>query len=125
MMPCKLSPMLYMLGLETDWWTTLGESVIRSRRIDAGSLESGQATHASLSPLGPVSALAAKVNHAWPRSRPVGAILMYHRVQRAKYDPWRLSISPENFDAHLSVLAREKVVPLRALSHSPGSIAVT
>src|SRR5262245_4272867 len=84
---------------------------IRSRRMDCGSLERDQPADVAPPPRGLASALAAKVDHAWPRSRPVGAVLMYHRVRRAKYDPWRLSVSPENFDAHLSLLAREKVVP--------------
>lgn len=50
---------------------------------------------------------------------------MYHRVRRATYDPWRLSVTPERFEAHLSLLARHKVVPLRDLPHSPGAIAIT
>ena len=32
------------------------------------------------------------------------AILLYHRIARVEADPWRLCVSPENFEAHLQLL---------------------
>ena len=44
------------------------------------------------------------------RSHPQGAILMYHRVApqniNQDIDPWRLCVTPKNFEAHLQVLKR-------------------
>jgi peptidoglycan/xylan/chitin deacetylase (PgdA/CDA1 family) len=31
-------------------------------------------------------------------------VLMYHRVENTSIDPWKLSVSPENFEGHLKVL---------------------
>lgn len=44
-------------------------------------------------------------------------ILMYHRVARPFADPWRLSVSPENFASHLDMLKRSgvDVVPVALL----------
>ena len=57
--------------------------------------------------------------------RLTGAILMYHRVHRTAYDPWRLCVSPEHFEQHLALLARENVVPLSALLRTPRGVAIT
>jgi peptidoglycan/xylan/chitin deacetylase (PgdA/CDA1 family) len=58
-------------------------------------------------------------------SRPIGLILMYHRVRNTSYDPWKLAVTPEQFEQHLAVLSHQKVVPLRLLHRDPGAIAVT
>jgi peptidoglycan/xylan/chitin deacetylase (PgdA/CDA1 family) len=35
-----------------------------------------------------------------------GVILMYHRITTSPRDPWRLNVSPQNFEQHLAVLCR-------------------
>jgi len=50
---------------------------------------------------------------------------MYHRISRARYDPWRLSVTPEHFEEHLTQLSRANVVPLTSLPKTPGGIAIT
>jgi peptidoglycan/xylan/chitin deacetylase (PgdA/CDA1 family) len=59
------------------------------------------------------------------KSLPTGAILMYHRVRNQVYDPWRLSVSPQHFEEHMALLARERVVPLTELLATPGAISIT
>ena len=50
------------------------------------------------------------------RTTPHGLVLMYHRIARPLTDPWELSVSPENFSAHLEVLSKSaQVVPLAEL----------
>ena len=58
-------------------------------------------------------------------SRRPSAILMYHRVEDATYDPWRLSVRPANFEQHLRALSRHRVVPLSQLMETAGAIAIT
>lgn len=61
------------------------------------------------------------------------AILMYHRIASPASDPWRLSVSPENFAAHMEVIRRRNEArPLSEIAgwlNEPGkvgtSIAVT
>ena len=36
---------------------------------------------------------------------PRAIVLMYHRIAKPEMDPWRLSVSPENFREHLRVLS--------------------
>jgi peptidoglycan/xylan/chitin deacetylase (PgdA/CDA1 family) len=38
-----------------------------------------------------------------------GIILMYHRIAKVKYDPWKLCVSAEHFDSHLRILKKMKV----------------
>ncbi len=38
------------------------------------------------------------------RSQQQAMVLMYHRVAEKDIDPWRLCVTPENFEAHLQVL---------------------
>jgi peptidoglycan/xylan/chitin deacetylase (PgdA/CDA1 family) len=53
------------------------------------------------------------------RRRPRGLILVYHRVARPTIDPWNLSVSPENFAAHVAALSRyARVVPLTDLQEA-------
>jgi peptidoglycan/xylan/chitin deacetylase (PgdA/CDA1 family) len=54
----------------------------------------------------------------WRRSRGQGGvILMYHRVVRSLLDPWRLCLSPENFNEQLEALRRHRtVLPLAELA---------
>jgi peptidoglycan/xylan/chitin deacetylase (PgdA/CDA1 family) len=43
--------------------------------------------------------------------RPAGpAILMYHRIAAAEFDPWRLAVAPENFEDQLVWLKRRRQV---------------
>src|SRR3954451_24656523 len=42
------------------------------------------------------------------RPRPV--ILMYHRVAFERFDPWNLSVTPENFGEQLSWLSKQRTV---------------
>jgi peptidoglycan/xylan/chitin deacetylase (PgdA/CDA1 family) len=43
-------------------------------------------------------------------------VLMYHRVEDVSIDPWRISVSPENFESHLQILKRTGLVrPMNAL----------
>jgi peptidoglycan/xylan/chitin deacetylase (PgdA/CDA1 family) len=74
---------------------------------------------------GRVQGLGTRWIGGWPASRPKGAILAYHRINRAAYDPWRLSVTPEHFEQHLAELSRRKVVPLTSLPRTPGGIAIT
>ena len=61
------------------------------------------------------------------------AILMYHRIAEPEFDPWRLSVSPANFEDQMRVLkARRSVMPLNKLvdglregSLPPGATAIT
>ena len=51
-----------------------------------------------------------------------GIVLMYHRVASDLVDPWRLCVSPANFEAQLEVLASSfRVVTLRELIDARGS----
>lgn len=55
------------------------------------------------------------------RSRAHALILLYHRVDHARNDPWKLCVSPENFRGQLEVLGRYcDFVPLAEL---PGRLA--
>jgi peptidoglycan/xylan/chitin deacetylase (PgdA/CDA1 family) len=50
------------------------------------------------------------------RTRAHALILLYHRIARARSDPWQLCVSPENFRGHLECLQRRcDVVPLAEL----------
>jgi peptidoglycan/xylan/chitin deacetylase (PgdA/CDA1 family) len=50
------------------------------------------------------------------RVRPHGVVLLYHRVGRARFDPWNLCVSADNFAEHLAVLRRRTdIVPLHEL----------
>jgi peptidoglycan/xylan/chitin deacetylase (PgdA/CDA1 family) len=37
-----------------------------------------------------------------------GGVLMYHRVCHARFDPWDLCVTPENFDAHMAGVAAHR-----------------
>jgi peptidoglycan/xylan/chitin deacetylase (PgdA/CDA1 family) len=65
--------------------------------------------------------------------RPRALVLAYHRVARVSFDPFRLAVSPERFEAHLAVLRRrftivslpELVAGLRGGRYRDGSVAIT
>jgi len=40
------------------------------------------------------------------RLKRTGIILMYHRVSETEPDPWRLNVSPKNFDEHMRVIKK-------------------
>lgn len=42
-------------------------------------------------------------------------VLMYHRITDVNIDPWDLTVSPENFEAHLQVLKDYNIVPISDL----------
>jgi peptidoglycan/xylan/chitin deacetylase (PgdA/CDA1 family) len=45
------------------------------------------------------------------------AILMYHRIAEAPYDPWRLAVSPARFEAQVAWLKRRRtVLPLQVFA---------
>lgn len=53
------------------------------------------------------------------RTRPHALVLVYHRIAVSPADPWRLCVAPQNFAAHLAVLARRAdVLPLADVAHS-------
>ena len=61
----------------------------------------------------------------WLSKRPsesVVVVLVYHRVAKARSDPWSLAVTPEHFAEHLEAL-RQHAVPLRLqqLSRAPQS----
>lgn len=60
---------------------------------------------------------AKRVLRPWRRrSRAHALILLYHRVARARSDPWNLCVSPGNFCGQLEVLGRHcEIVPLLEL----------
>ena len=66
-------------------------------------------------------------------SAPHGVILIYHRVASPLADPWNMSVSPQNFAAHLAVIKRFAAAKTMCdfadgLAHSHGpdrSIVVT
>jgi peptidoglycan/xylan/chitin deacetylase (PgdA/CDA1 family) len=66
------------------------------------------------------------------KARP-GVVLMYHRIANTLSDPWKLSVSPENFEEHLKVLKDYPVIPIEALNYAltkkngmlPNTILVT
>jgi peptidoglycan/xylan/chitin deacetylase (PgdA/CDA1 family) len=49
-----------------------------------------------------------RVRHWRPRSAPQPIILMYHRVAQPPVDPWGLSVRPDHFEEHLTVLRRSR-----------------
>lgn len=62
------------------------------------------------------------------RSR--GLVLLYHRVAHTEPDPWELAVSPENFAAHMRILAGYRPMSLDCLlsqrrTPKAGSVAVT
>ena len=59
------------------------------------------------------------------RGRSGGAILMYHRINDTTFDPWRLSVSLANFEDHLRILSKQRVVPLSQIETEPGAVAIT
>jgi hypothetical protein len=52
----------------------------------------------------PMSFLLRRGRDLVKRIRAQGLILIYHRVNEAGNDPWRLSITPKNFQAQLQTL---------------------
>jgi peptidoglycan/xylan/chitin deacetylase (PgdA/CDA1 family) len=67
------------------------------------------------------------------RERGEAVVLMYHRVADVEHDPWRLAVTPGNFEQHLAVI-RERCRPtslaklaagLEAGSLPPRSVVVT
>ena len=71
---------------------------------------------------GEVVRVAKRVLRPWRRrSRAHALILLYHRVDHARSDPWKLCVSPGNFRGHLEVLGRHcEFLPLTEL---PGRLA--
>jgi peptidoglycan/xylan/chitin deacetylase (PgdA/CDA1 family) len=47
-----------------------------------------------------------KMNSLVSRVLPRAMVLIYHRVSNLESDPQRLSVTPENFDSHMKMLAR-------------------
>lgn len=51
------------------------------------------------------------------RFRRTGLIIMYHRINNPKIDPWQLAVSEDNFEQHLIHLSKHyNVIPLSVLS---------
>lgn len=44
-----------------------------------------------------------------------GVVLMYHRIANTLTDPWKLAVSPENFEEHLKVLKEYHVISIEEL----------
>ena len=52
----------------------------------------------------------------WPRPRPFGLILLYHRISALPTDPQLLSVAPERFASHMQYVSRHyEVVKLEEL----------
>src|SRR6188474_2752645 len=52
----------------------------------------------------------------WPRPRPFGLILLYHRISALPTDPQLLSVTPERFASHMQYVSRHyEVVKLEEL----------
>ena len=51
------------------------------------------------------------------KARP-GVVLMYHRIANTLSDPWKLAVSPENFEEHLKVLKDFHVIPIEELNNA-------
>ncbi len=49
--------------------------------------------------------------------QPRAIVLMYHRIADAVHDPWQLSVSLGNFEQHLQVLQKSKVIPVQQLAY--------
>jgi peptidoglycan/xylan/chitin deacetylase (PgdA/CDA1 family) len=63
-----------------------------------------------------LSRISAAVRKLRPRARPIGLILLYHRVAAPGTDPQLLSVTPERFAGHMAYLSRDfEVVSLREL----------
>lgn len=66
-----------------------------------------------------INELIAPVKRQIQITAPVGAVLMYHRVAELESDPWSLSVTPQNFAAHLEVLKKHCwVMPLEDLNEA-------
>lgn len=68
-----------------------------------------------------------RARRAWnllrARVRGGAVILLYHRVARSVHDPFGLCVSPENFAAHMEILARlARPTPLGGLAPDPDGI---
>src|SRR5512134_3796914 len=53
-----------------------------------------------------LSRISATLQKLRPRARPIGLILLYHRVAAPLTDPQLLSVTPERFAAHTAYLSR-------------------
>jgi len=63
-----------------------------------------------------LSRISAQMRRLWPRTRPVGLILLYHRVAAPATDPQLLSVTPERFADQMAHLSRHfEVVSLHEL----------
>lgn len=48
--------------------------------------------------------------------QPRAIVLMYHRIADVVRDPWQLSVSPGNFEQHLRVLQKSRLIPVQQLA---------
>jgi peptidoglycan/xylan/chitin deacetylase (PgdA/CDA1 family) len=70
-------------------------------------------------PIEKINTLLAPLKRQIQTAAPIGAVLMYHRVTELESDPWSLSVSPQNFAAHLEVLQKHCwVMPLEDLNEA-------
>lgn len=62
-------------------------------------------------------------------SRPLGVILVYHRVESRPRDPFRMAVEPERFREHLEVVCRNHrptaLADIDRGSSEPGNVALT
>jgi peptidoglycan/xylan/chitin deacetylase (PgdA/CDA1 family) len=63
-----------------------------------------------------LSRLSVEMRKLWPRARPVGLILLYHRVAAPATDPQLLSVTPQRFADQMAYLSGHcEIVSLREL----------